>query len=266
MRPEAATGCIHKEPSGLSEGLPIIEQPPVTGNSSNSMVRLMAYGRRFRRKVSEPEVPQSPYLQSDIATIIASLETQLVAASPAEPPTQVVLVGLPGAGKSTFARRLAPLIEAVILESDVLRTVLFGTPNHANSENKRLFRAIHAVVLRLLLDKRNVIVDATNLRETHRKPYRDIASTAGARLEVVHLTAPEHVILDRLAGRRDSPDPQDASRAYEAVYALLEQQEEAPRGRHLRIDTSDPVAIDAALRKLVDEGRPLSAAGRGGSS
>ena len=198
--------------------------------------------------------------------ITASLEPQLRAVAPADPPTLVVLVGLPGAGKSTFARQLAPLIDAVIVESDALRRLLFERPNHADAENKRLFRAIQAVVLRLLLDKRNVIVDATNLRETHRKPYRDIASTTGARLQVVHLTAPENVILDRLAGRRDRPDPQDASRAYEAVYAMLEQQEEAPRGQHLRIDTSDPVAIDAALRKLVDEGRPLSAAGRGGSS
>jgi len=178
----------------------------------------------------------------------------------------VVLMGLPGAGKSTFARRLAPLIGAIIIESDVIRRLLFGTPRQLESEHKRLFRAIQAVTLRLLLDKRSVIVDATNLRETHRKPFRDMAATAGARLQVVHLTAPENVIFERLAGRRDAPDPLDASRAYEGVYALLEQQEEAPRGPHLRIDTSDPVAIDAALRTLVDEGQPLSVAGRGGIS
>ena len=230
-------------------------------------------------------MPASPHLQGDIATIIAALALTSTSDQAANNPenTQplsfegegraaagerclVVLAGLPGAGKSTFARRLAPLIDAVIIESDVLRRLLFETPQHAESENKRLFRAIQAVTLRLLLDKRSVIIDATNLREKHRRPYRDIAAPAGARLQVVHLTAPENVILQRLAGRRASPDPHDNSRAYEAVYALLEQQEEAPRGPHLRIDTSDPVAIDAALRKLVDEGRPLSAAGRGGIS
>jgi predicted kinase len=178
----------------------------------------------------------------------------------------VLLVGLPGSGKSTFARRLAPLIDAVVLESDALRRLLFESPQHGDSESKRLFRAIQAVTLRLLIDHRSVVVDATNLRETHRKPFRDIAATAGARLQVVHLTAPEDVIFERLARRRDAPDPLDASRAYEGVYALLEQQQEAPRGRHLIIDTSDPVAIDAALRTLVDEGQPLSVAGRGGIS
>jgi predicted kinase len=178
----------------------------------------------------------------------------------------VLLVGLPGSGKSTFARRLAPLIDAVILESDVMRRLLFESPQHGDSESNRLFRAIQAVTLRLLIDHRSVIVDATNLREKHRKPFRDIAATTGARLQVVHVTAPEDVIFERLAGRRDAPDPLDASRAYEGVYALLEQQEEAPRGAHLRIDTSDPVAIDATLRTLVDEARPLSVAGRGGIS
>jgi predicted kinase len=211
-------------------------------------------------------VPVSPYLEADIARIMAAIESRRLAVSASETPALVLLVGLPGSGKSTFARRLALLIDAVILESDVLRRLLFESPQHGDSESKRLFRAIQAVTFRLLLDHRSVIIDATNLRETHRKPFRDIAATAGAWLQVVHLTAPEDVIFERLAGRRDAPDPLDASRAYEGVYALLEQQAEAPRGPHLRIDTSDPVAIDAALRTLVDEGRPLSVAGRGGIS
>jgi predicted kinase len=175
-------------------------------------------------------------------------------------------VGLPGAGKSTFARRLAPLIDAAILESDALRIALFGTPTHAVGESKRLFRAIQAATHRLLLDGRSVIVDATNLRESHRKPYREIAAKTGAQLHVVHLTASEDVILGRLAHRRDVMDPKEASRAFEAVYALLQQQEEAPRGAHLQVDTSDPLSIEAALRTLVDAGRPLTAAANGGPS
>jgi predicted kinase len=173
-------------------------------------------------------------------------------------------MGLPGAGKSTFARRLAPLIDAVVLQSDALRSLLFATPSHAEGESKRLFRAVEAVTHRLLLDGRSVIIDATNLRETYRRPYRDIATKTGARLQVVHLTAPEDVILDRLALRRDTQDPGEASRAYEGVYAMLQQMEEAPRGEHLRVDTSEPVAVNAALRTLVGHGRPLTAAGHGG--
>ena len=219
-------------------------------------------------------MPASPYLESDVAKIMGHIglceASHRVANNPedsqplsvdgegraaAQERSLVLLVGLPGAGKSTFARRLAPLIDAVTLESDALRRLLFGTPQHAESESKRLFRAIQAVTHRLLLNSHSVIVDATNLLETHRKPYVDVAAATGARLHVVHLTAPEDVILNRLAHRREVQDPDEASTAFEAVYALLQQQEAAPRGRHLHIDTSDPVAIDAALRTLV-ENRP----------
>jgi predicted kinase len=197
--------------------------------------------------------PARTYFEHDIATIVASVEASPRVATKSGSLMLVITVGLPGAGKSTFARRLAPLIDAVILQSDVLRRLLFTTPLHAGDESKRLFRAIQGATQRLLLDRRSVIVDATNLRETHRRPYREIAARTGARLQVVHLTAPEDVILDRLARRRDLLDPDEPSRAFEAVYALLQQQEEVPHGPHLRIDTSDHVAIDAALRTLLAE-------------
>jgi predicted kinase len=219
-------------------------------------------------------VPVNPILENDIATILATLrpspaphrvainpeDSQLLsvdgegrAAAGQRSSALVLLVGLPGSGKSTFARRLAPLLDAVILESDALRRLLFETPRHGEGESKRLFRAMQAATQRLLHYGRSVIVDATNLRESHRRPFYDIAAKTGARLHVVHLTASEDVILDRLAHRRDILDPTEASTAFEAVFALLQQQEEAPIGPHLRVDTSDPVAIDAALRTLVEE-------------
>jgi predicted kinase len=198
--------------------------------------------------------PARQFLQNDIGKIMATVTPPSETPHRGEGPTLVITVGLPGSGKSTFARRLAPALDAVILQSDVLRRLLFETPVHAEGESKRLFRAIQAVTLRLLLAGRSVIVDATNLRETHRRPYYDIASKAGARLHVVHLKAPEDVILSRLAHRRDVQDPAEASQAYEGVYALLLQQEESPRLSHVRVDTSDPVAVDAALRKLEDQG------------
>ena len=202
-------------------------------------------------------------LRLDVETILASLPSTASSSAPAGAARRgamlIVMMGLPGSGKSTFARRLAPLLGAVILESDALRRRLFDIPTHDDAESARLFRAVHAATQRLLDTGRSVILDATNLREAHRRPLEDIAAKAGARLRLLHFVAPEDVILDRLARRRSALDPAEASTAYEAVFALLQTQEEPPHGVHLRIDSSDPVAVDRALRTLLAE--PLTRAG-----
>ena len=67
-------------------------------------------------------------------------------------PALVVISGLPGTGKSQFARELQRRTGAVVLESDALRRLLFEKPSYSWQESRRLFAAIHAVAERLLCE------------------------------------------------------------------------------------------------------------------
>jgi predicted kinase len=178
------------------------------------------------------------------------------------PPHLFVTVGLPGAGKSTFVRRLTPRVDAVVLESDALRKRLFGIPVHSNGESARLFRAIHAAARRLLLRGCNVVIDATNLSEHDRRPDYALAAETHSALHVMHLVAPELVIRRRLAHRLSTAE--DAFVADEDVYETLRNSQQPISVPHLTIDTSDPAAIDAALSQLTNAVRPLMPAGAGG--
>src|SRR4029077_14838300 len=100
-------------------------------------------------------------------------------------PSVVVMVGLPGSGKSFLARALAKRTPVVVLDSDAMRLVLFAEPRHTKREHARLFPALHVVMERLLARGHSVIVDATNLKEWSRRPYYKIAEKYGAPVVLV---------------------------------------------------------------------------------
>ena len=175
---------------------------------------------------------------------------------PSSTPALVVVSGLPGSGKSHFCRRLTARHPIARLESDALRKALFGQPTHSPEESGRLFAALHCVLDRLLGAGVSALLDATNLREAHRRQLYSIADRHGAKLVLVSLRAPAAVVEERLAARTRRADPADLSEAGLEVYERMRDQDE-PIGRpHIVVDTSadTELAIDAVLRQL-EEGR-----------
>lgn len=166
--------------------------------------------------------------------------------------TLILTIGLPGSGKSTFARRLAPQIEAVILESDALRRLLFETPRFSRSESRHLFDALHEAARQLLGAGRNVIIDATSLSEADRRPAYEVATQKSARLLLLRFSAPEDVIEQRLLQRLDSPDRLDNSSAGLGVYRRMADRAQVPSSEHWDIDTSNATEVEEALSMVVE--------------
>jgi predicted kinase len=175
---------------------------------------------------------------------------------PTDAPALVVVIGLPGTGKSYFCRRLAARHPIARLESDALRKVLFGRPTHSPEESHRLFTACHYVLDGLLARGISALLDATNLREAHRSQLYDIADRHEAKLVLVSIRAPTALIEERFAARSRQADAADISDAGLEVYERMLSEEE-PIGRpHIVVDTSTDIepAIAAVLREL-EEGR-----------
>ena len=171
---------------------------------------------------------------------------------PVKQPGLVVLVGLPGSGKSHFARELAARIPAAILDSDALRRVLFANPQHTQQEHGRLFPAIHVLMDRLLSRGNSVIVDATNLKESSRRPYYEIAGRHAAKLAIVRVWAPRRVIRKRLEARDAGHNPADRSTATLEIHEAMRKDYEPIRRRHLTVNTSEDTSasVDRILREL----------------
>jgi aminoglycoside phosphotransferase family enzyme/predicted kinase len=141
-----------------------------------------------------------------------------------EPPALVAVGGLSGTGKSSLARKIAPLLGAapgaVILRSDEVRKRQAGlapaeraAPQHYTPQaDGAVFDELFAVAETLLRAGRAVVLDATFLRPELRTRAEASAAAAGAPFHGIWLDAPAEVLEARVAGRRG-----DASDAGVAV-------------------------------------------------
>lgn len=169
------------------------------------------------------------------------------------PPSLVLLCGLPGSGKSFVARHLARPLGAAIVHSDVVRKRLAGIgatervpPDRVDAVysgpmSRQTYQAMLEEASGLLAGGRAVVADATFPLARARRPFVELAETAGARWTVVYLDPPEDVVAQRLDARRH--DPQEVSDADLEVYRSAKSRFEPPHeaaGRAVESHGAEP--------------------------
>ncbi|NOR20153.1 MAG: AAA family ATPase [Xanthomonadales bacterium] len=177
--------------------------------------------------------------------------------------TLLLMCGLSGAGKTYVADRLAPLLPAIRLRSDVARKTLAGLAALARTDSPvgedlyhpeqsdEVYKYLARVAEALLCGGDNVIVDATFIEKKRRAEFLNLAKRLGIKVQVIYCTAPVDVLRSRIKAR--SALSHDASEATLEVLDMQLTKFEAPKAPEPVIElVTDATLSDADLMSLVD--------------
>lgn len=110
----------------------------------------------------------------------------------------IVLVGLPGSGKSTWAATCG----MTVLSSDAMRLLLSGEETNQAIHDKVFGAMRHLLRTRLEIGAGPTVIDATNLRRRDRKPWLKLAAKFGVPVEARYFAVPTAVALERNNNRQ----------------------------------------------------------------
>jgi predicted kinase len=144
----------------------------------------------------------------------------------------VLVCGLPGVGKSTLAKDLAPLINAVILSSDKIRKELFPKPIYSKQEVKLIYDVMILIAKYLHRAGFNCIIDATFNKMRSRAELKNKLMLPKKELHIVECICPEDTVVSRLRGRKN-----DYSDADLRIYKRMKKNYDPILEDHIIIDT-----------------------------
>ncbi len=145
----------------------------------------------------------------------------------------VLICGLPGVGKTTIAKNLAPLIDAVILSSDKIRKELIPNPTYTKEERKLIYDVMVLIAAYLQNSGTNIILDATFNKEDSRNKVKQRIRVPRDEFFIIECVCPENIIFSRIKNRKEDYSDADIS-----VYQKMKKIYEPVKVDHITVDTS----------------------------
>lgn len=142
-------------------------------------------------------------------------------------PILVLLYGMPGSGKTFFARQLSEQLQVAHLQADRIRSELFQKPSYSKEENTVIASLMAYMTGEFLHNGVSVIYDVNNARTAQRRVLRNLANKYKAETIQVWLQIDPDTAFNRAIKRdRRTADDHYAQEMTPAIFrqALTEMQ------------------------------------------
>lgn len=143
----------------------------------------------------------------------------------------IVICGLPGTGKTTFASALADALDAEHLNTDKIRYDAGKRGQYSEHAKEDIYESLLDAARSVLSKGRSAVLDGTFYREKLRKPFEHLATAFKVRLSWIELIAAEETVRERVSKTRPY------SEADYEVYLKIKNAFEPLPGAHLTLDS-----------------------------
>lgn len=140
-------------------------------------------------------------------------------------PTLHLLMGLPGAGKTTLAKTLQKITKAARLSSDDYRLIIYPEPTFSQKEHDNLYGLIDHSVEHLLEAGHDVIYDANLNRKTHRQEKYNLAKKYDSNTILWWVKTPKELAKKRRIDEQDHtllPEGETSENMFERIASIIE--------------------------------------------
>lgn len=166
-------------------------------------------------------------------------------------PTLHLLMGLPGAGKTTLAKILQKLTKSARLSSDDHRLIIYPEPSFSQKEHDDLYALIDHSAEHLLQAGHSVIYDANLNRYSHRKEKYDLADKYNANVVLWWVRTPKELAKKRRVSEQDKnliPEGETPERMFDRIAEIME--EPGKDEKYIEVDGTN-ITKDEISEKLL---------------
>lgn len=117
-------------------------------------------------------------------------------------PRLVILMGLPGSGKSYVSDYIRQNYGYLILSGEEITSQLFGSEKVSSGQYAQVYKIIRQKASNLLSQGKSVVIDGTNLKQLFRQQIYDEIKCDSIKL--IYLKTDDKTALDRISKRENS--------------------------------------------------------------
>jgi predicted kinase len=158
-------------------------------------------------------------------------------------PTLIILMGLPGSGKSYVSDYIRQKYGYTTLSGEEITTQLFGTEKVSGKKYTQVYKRIRQKASELLSQGKSVVIDGTNLKQIFRQQIYNEVKCSSTKL--IYLKTDDITALDRISRRENSCSLD----TYNSFKAQVEEPQSNEKAFIIKSDAKILVNIDKVINK-----------------